>query len=183
MKERSLFAAYGQGNLVIGDGENLPVWNLAKDRRFFSNTTTEIGIVIMGRKSYLSLPDNYRPLPKRINIVITRNPLWVPAEDDDSVIVVHSLWEALMVAETLKGNGIAIIGGGEIYAMALENITFDHVYLTCVQGHFEGSVTLPFNIFSLLNKNYRISEKWDYAADDRNSHPIRISHYQRLSIA
>ena len=64
-----------QGN--IGDNDELP-WRLSKDMARFRNLTISDGFnaVIMGRKTWDSLPENYRPLPNRLNIVMSRNTSW-----------------------------------------------------------------------------------------------------------
>lgn len=103
---------------VIGQGNQLP-WKLPRDMKFFRRATVGHAIV-MGRKTFQSL--GCKPLPKRRNIVITRNPLaqW------KNVDVVHSLEEAIRLASNEKR--IFIIGGGEIYRAALP--IADDVYIT-----------------------------------------------------
>ena len=75
---------------------------------------TSGGTVIMGRKTLLSMPGG-KPLPKRRNIVITRNPAFV----QEGVEVAHSVQEALDMAAGDDGDKVWVIGGGEIYAALL----------------------------------------------------------------
>ena len=103
---------------VIGQENQLP-WKLPRDMKFFRRATLG-NTVVMGRKTFESL--GCKPLPKRRNIVITRNPLahWM------NVDVAHSLEEAIEAAKDDKR--IFVIGGGEIYRAALP--IADEVYVT-----------------------------------------------------
>jgi dihydrofolate reductase len=97
-------------NGVIGIDNRLP-WRLPADLKRFKALTTGHA-VIMGRKTWDSLPANFRPLPDRLNIVVTRD----AAYRAEGATVVHSLEQALAAA----GARIAfVIGGAEIYALAL----------------------------------------------------------------
>lgn len=183
MKKRSLLAAYGTGNFVIGikqqDGSHkMPDWNLLGDRLSFEAVSRKAGIVIMGRSTYLSLPKKYRPLPGRKTIILTRNPLWSPEEDSDNVFIAHSLFEALAQAEAL-GDEVCIAGGSEIYAEALKNVIIHELYLTCVHGTFDGNVLFPIESFSLIHDQYEIFDTKEFSADEKNSHPFTITSLRR----
>lgn len=95
---------------LIGRGGKLP-WHEPEDLKFFKQTTTGHAI-IMGRKTFDSVG---RPLPHRRNIVITRDKAWRA----DGVDVVHSLDAALDLCRTRNEAKIFIVGGAEIYALAL----------------------------------------------------------------
>lgn len=181
MKKRSLLVAYGQGNFVISNPEGTGLLEdcfIPPDLRNFAKITKKAKVVIMGRKNYESLPKDYQPLPDRINIVITRNPLWVPKHpEDENVIVVHSLWEALEEAEKLPGDEIAIIGGEEIYRLALENITIHELHLTCVMGKFEGKAIFPMNLLDL--NDYEIVEDQEFLKNEKNTHSFSIRSYKK----
>jgi dihydrofolate reductase len=91
--------------------------------------------VIMGRKTWDSLPPRNRPLPGRLNIVVTRNKGW----QADGAVVAHSLDEALVRA---AGHEKAfVIGGGELYAAALP--LADELELTEVDREAEGDAFFP----------------------------------------
>ena len=113
-------------NNVIGVNGDLP-WHIPEDLQFFKDATVHKPI-IMGRKTFESLP-NKKGLPKRLNIVITR-------QDDytaENAHVFKSLEEAIEFAKSQKdqyGEELCIIGGGEIFTQSLE-IT-QKVYLTRV---------------------------------------------------
>lgn len=96
----------------IGKGNKLP-WRIPEDMRHFRETTTG-HIVVMGRKTFESVG---RPLPNRINIVLSRSGYPPPA--DSGVIVTTELRHALSIAGHAPEKNVFIIGGAEIYAQAL----------------------------------------------------------------
>lgn len=96
-------------NMVIGDDKRLP-WSLPRDMRLFRRLTLNHA-VIMGRKTFESL--NCRPLPKRRNIVVSRNCSYVARGCE----VAHSLEEA--IAMTPAGSRVFVIGGGAVYEQAM----------------------------------------------------------------
>jgi len=125
----TLIVAAAENN-VIGDGKSMP-WHLPNDLKFFKEKTIGHSI-LMGRKTFESLT---KPLVKRRNIVITRNYNYKA----DNIDVANSLEEAIGYCRDEKE--IFIIGGGEIYKMALP--IADRIYLTRVHGTVEGSVYFP----------------------------------------
>ena len=117
---------------VIGIDNRLP-WRLPADLKHFK-TLTMGHEVIMGRKTWESLPENFRPLPGRHNIVVTRN----AAYRADGATVVTSLAAALSAAESSEA---FVIGGAEIYAAALP--LADCLQLTEIDAGFEGDTHFP----------------------------------------
>ena len=99
-------------NWGIGLGNDL-LFHISEDMKRFRALTSG-GTVIMGRKTLESMPGG-KPLPKRRNIVITRNPAFV----QEGVEVAHSVQEALDMAAGDDGDKVWVIGGGEIYAAFL----------------------------------------------------------------
>lgn len=132
----SLIVAVSQ-NGMIGKDNDL-IWHLPKDMKFFKDTTMGHH-VIMGRKNFESIPHKFRPLPNRTNIVITRKSDY-KAEDS---IVVNSVEEALKVAKINVENEAFIIGGGQIYKLALEANLIDRIYLTRIHHSFDGDTFFP----------------------------------------
>ncbi|MAW20870.1 MAG: diacylglycerol kinase [Flavobacteriales bacterium] len=124
-------------NGVIGKDNNL-VWHLPKDMKFFKETT-QGHHVIMGRKNFESIPHKYRPLPNRPNIIITRQANYTAPE----CMVVNSVEEALKIAKINGENEAFIIGGGEIYKIALERNLITKIYLTQVHHSFDGDTFFP----------------------------------------
>jgi dihydrofolate reductase len=119
-------------NRVIGIDNRLP-WHLPEDLRHFKALTTGHA-VIMGRKTWESLPEKFRPLPGRRNVVVTRNASYRAAGAE----VVTSLPAALAAA----GDGEAfVIGGAELYAAALP--LADRLQLTEIGAAFEGDSRFP----------------------------------------
>ena len=98
-------------NGVIGRDGQLP-WHLPADLAHFKQTTLGQAVV-MGRKTWDSLPERFRPLPGRTNIVITRQTDW----HAPGALVAHSLEQAMSLCPA--PGPLWVIGGAEIYAQAL----------------------------------------------------------------
>jgi dihydrofolate reductase len=120
-------------NRVIGKDNNLP-WHLPADLKHFKAVTMGKPI-LMGRKTYESIG---RPLPGRLNIVITRNPDWVA----EGVMVVGSL-PAAIEAGLATNDEVCIIGGAQIYSEAMEQGLVDKLELTCIHLSTEGDAFFP----------------------------------------
>ncbi len=95
--------------------------------------------VIMGRPTYESLPEKFRPLPGRTNIIITRNANYQVPE---GVIVTHSLSEAIKGALAIDPD-VFIFGGGQIYKEALNAGVVDRLELTIIDGNKEADTFFP----------------------------------------
>jgi dihydrofolate reductase len=120
-------------NGVIGRDGAVP-WRLPEDMRRFRATTTGHAVV-MGRKTWDSLPDRFRPLPGRRNLVLTRDPEWA-GEGAESA---GSLEEALSLVRDAQE--VFVIGGAEIYESALPHA--DELQLTEVDADYEGDTFFP----------------------------------------
>ncbi|MFB7671491.1 dihydrofolate reductase [Kitasatospora purpeofusca] len=103
---------------VIGADNTMP-WHLPEDLAHFKATTLGRPVV-MGRRTWESLPPRFRPLPGRRNIVVTRNPQW----SADGADRAGSLDEALELAAAEPGPGTAaevwVIGGGRLYRQVID---------------------------------------------------------------
>lgn len=119
----SIIAAIGK-NRELGKDNKL-LWHIVKDFKRFK-TLTSGHVVIMGRKTFESIG---KPLPNRINIIITRNRAWTPL----GCTVCYSLEEGLVEAKKNKSE-IFIIGGAEIYKQGIKYA--DKLYLTLVDKEF-----------------------------------------------
>ena len=128
----SLIAAVAQNRALGKDGQLL--WHLPEDMRYFRETTRGKP-VIMGRKTWESLPDVFRPLPGRRNIVISRN----PAYDAPGATLAGSLEEAVRLAQ--DDAEVFVIGGAEIYRQALP--LAQRLYLTEVARDFDADAFFP----------------------------------------
>jgi dihydrofolate reductase len=128
----SIVAAVARGG-VIGRDNAIP-WRIPEDARRFRETTMGHPVV-MGRRTWDSLPDRFRPLPGRRNIVVTRNAGW-RAEGAERAA---SLDDALRLANGAPQ--VYVIGGAEIYAAALP--LADDLLLTEIDADVEGDVVFP----------------------------------------
>ena len=118
------------GNRIIGKDGKLP-WHLPEDLAFFKRTTSGHPIV-MGRKTYESIG---RPLPKRRNIVLTRDSNWMAP----GVETIHDPAD-LGSLQGLEGT-VFIIGGSEIYTAFLSRL--DDLLISHVYGDYEGDTVFP----------------------------------------
>jgi dihydrofolate reductase len=146
---------------LIGTGDGLP-WRLPADLRRFKRLTVGKP-VIMGRRTFASLG---RPLPGRLNIVLTRS-LSYPAAGGQ---VAHSLAEALCLAEkhlAVSGEQEAmVIGGREVFAEVARHC--DKLYLTVIDGRFPGSIYFPLEEF--VAPEWRLVSQEACPADAHNPH-------------
>lgn len=131
----SIIAAIGR-NRELGKDNKL-LWYIKEDLRKFKSLTAGHPI-IMGRKTWESLP--FKPLPKRTNIVVSRQ----AGKMFDGTTVIFSLEHALDIAKRAPGSDeIFIIGGGQIYKEAIEKSLVDKLYLTIVDREFDADVFFP----------------------------------------
>ncbi|WP_296618283.1 dihydrofolate reductase [Marivirga sp.] len=123
----SMIVAKANDN-AIGKNNDM-IWHLPDDLKYFKDKTRNHHI-LMGRKNFDSLGEKYQPLPKRINIVITRNQEW----SHDGVKVFHNIQDGIAFANGNKEEELFIIGGGEIYKEGLKFA--DRLYVTEVDADF-----------------------------------------------
>jgi dihydrofolate reductase len=98
---------------VIGKDGEMP-WHLPEDLKHFNRLTVGHP-VIMGRKTWLSLPEKFRPLPGRTNIVVSRQKGWGQSPEAEGAVVVPSLDDALLESQFVDGGEtVWILGGGEV---------------------------------------------------------------------
>lgn len=152
-------------NRVIGRDNNIP-WYLPEDLKYFKKTTLHHHI-IMGRKSFQSIG---RPLPKRTNIVVTRDPYFAAT----GCLVAHSVEEALGLAYDNGETEAFIIGGGEIYSRSSDH--WDCLYLTEVDCEPDGDIFFPDIDWS----EWRLLSSDPYPADAKNEHAFTFKVYERL---
>jgi dihydrofolate reductase len=139
-------------NLLIGGGNNL-LWHLPDDLKYFKDRTRGFPI-IMGRKTFDSLG---RPLPGRRNMVVSRQANW----SAEGVEVFATLDLALAA---LQGSDAFIVGGGEIYRMALPLI--DVLYVTEVHAAIQGGDTW----FPNYSEGFTETAREDHPADERHAY-------------
>ena len=162
----SAIAAHSK-NRVIGDGNQIP-WYLPADLAYFKRTT--LGhCVLMGRKTFLSLG---RPLPKRHNIVITRDAYFAA----DGVLVANSIEDALTQAYELGEEEAFIIGGGEIYKQTIERC--DRLYLTEVDLEIEGETVFP----EMDEMEWRMVWEDPHLPDEKNPYAYTFRLFERVGM-
>jgi dihydrofolate reductase len=127
----SIIAAIGK-NRELGKNNAL-LWDIPEDMRHFRDVTTGHA-VIMGQKTYVSIG---RPLPRRTNIIITRDTSFVA----EGWIVCHSIEEALLYAQEKESEEVFVIGGASIYQQCIERA--ERLYLTLVDQSFDADVFFP----------------------------------------
>jgi dihydrofolate reductase len=141
-QEIGVVVAIGRNREIGMEGKLL--WHIPDDLKRFKELTLGHP-VIMGRKTWESLPEKFRPLPERENIVITRNSEFKAP----GAIITRSIEEGLSTARKAGGGEkIFIIGGAEIYNLSLPKAT--HLYLTLIDDEKESDSFFPpyENIFS-----------------------------------
>ena len=146
-------------NNVIGKDNDL-IWHMPNDMNFFKETT-QARHVIMGRKNFESIPHKFRPLPNRTNIIVTRDVNY-RAED---VLVVNSLEDGIDFAKANNEIETFVIGGGEIYKLALERNLIDKIYLTRIHHNFDGDTYFPE-----LSNIWEVTNRKDCYKDDRHAY-------------
>jgi len=158
MIKTSLIVAVTE-NGVIGKDNDMP-WKISSDLQYFKKVTMHKPIV-MGRKTFQSIG---KPLPGRVNIVITRDTKFA----EEGVITAHSVEMALDVAKSMaevKGlKEVMVIGGAQIYALCLPEA--DRLYFTRIHADIEGDAHFP----ELDPKEWLEYSREDHKAGEKDSH-------------
>lgn len=151
----------------IGRNNDL-MWHLPEDMKFFKEKTSG-QIVVMGRKNYDSIPERFRPLPNRENVVLTRNTDF----EADGCKVFHSLNECLVAYEDETERTVFIIGGGEIYRLALEHEAVDEMYITYVDKAYGADTFFP----EFDENNWQVSSLFSQPVDEKHKASFEVKHY------
>lgn len=152
-------------NGLIGAGGGLP-WRLPADLKHFRRKTVGKPI-LMGRRTFESIG---RPLPGRENLVLTRD----SGFDAGGTHRVASLDEALNWAHEGGFAELAVIGGAQVYALALPRV--ERLYLTRVHSAFDGDTHFP----AIDWREWCEVEREDRAADDRHAHDFSFIELRRV---
>ncbi len=160
-----LIAAVGK-NMELGNAGGLPLWKLRTDMDRFK-TLTSGGVVVMGRKTYESFPEKFRPLPNRRNIILTRDLSYKV----DGAEVFNS-FDSFM-EQNPKLENIWIIGGGEIYNQFVNKV--DELHITHVDGEFEADTHFP----TIDTNIWKVSKEEYVALDEKNTHNSTYTIYER----
>jgi dihydrofolate reductase len=125
---------------VIGKDGDMP-WHLPEDMKHFTRLTSGHP-VIMGRKTWLSFPDKYRPLPGRTNIVVTHQEGWGETAEAQGSMAVKSLDDALLESQFAPGHEtVWVLGGGEIFAQTVD--IADVAVVTFIDSETDGDTYAP----------------------------------------
>ena len=164
----SLVVALAKDN-AIGANNKL-LWHLPNDLKFFKNLTWGMPI-IMGRKTFVSIAG--KPLPGRINIVITRNKSSLPPQEN--LWVVSSLEEAIERATDTDCNEVFVIGGGEIYNQTIS--IADKIYSTRVDGSFsEATVFFP----TIDETNFQLIDVVSMEKDEKHAFGYTFETWKKI---
>lgn len=151
-------------NNVIGKDNQL-LWRLPNDTRYFKNVTWGMPVV-MGRKTFESLG---KPLAGRTNIVLTRNTSWKAP----GVTTVKSLNDAIFLGKEMDVKELMVIGGGEIYQMAMP--LAGRIHITRVEADLEGDAFFP-EIDPLL---WKLVSRQDHPADEKHQYAYSFQIWER----
>ena len=156
----SMIVAADENN-VIGKDNQL-IWHLPDDLKFFKQKTSG-HCIIMGRHTFESVG---KPLPKRTNIIITRDKNYAA----EGCNVVHSLEDALELAK--EDDNPFIVGGEQIYRLALPMA--DQVYLTRVHHEFDGDRHFPE-----LGYDWIETESIPHTTDEKHAYAFTFKTYEK----
>lgn len=148
-------------NGVIGRDGGLP-WRLPRDLKHFRELTTG-GTVVMGRKTFESIPERFRPLPDRRNLVLSSDPDYAPPGAER--------FGDLQSALATCGDDCFVIGGGRTYSEALP--LAGRVYATEIDEDVAGDTYFP----SLPTSDWRCVDESE--AHEENGHRFRFRTYER----
>lgn len=151
-------------NYAIGKDNDL-LWHISKDLKRFKGLT-EGHFIVMGKKTYFSLPR--RPLPKRTNLIITD----VAGEVIDDCLMAYSIEDAITKMDETKEN--FIIGGGSIYKQFMDHA--NRMYITRVDKEYEADTFFPE--FSL--DDWKMIQKEDVNDDPQNDFTYSFEVYERI---
>src|SRR5687767_4653834 len=155
-------------NNAIGKNKGL-LWHLPKDMEFFKKVTYGHH-VLMGRKSYESIPEQFRPLKGRVNIIVTRQQQFTA----EGCKIVSSAEEGIQFAKDNGEDELMILGGGEIYKQALSKT--DKVYLTRVYHSFEEADTF---FPELPETEWKVVCSDKHSADEKHKYDFEFLELER----
>jgi len=164
----SAIAALTKTNRVIGKDGDMP-WNIPEDQKHFAKTTKGKP-VIMGRITWESLPEKYQPLPKRPNIVVTRNRDYEAPGAEVVTSPQIALKRAQEIANRIEENAVYVMGGESIYDELLD--ATDKLVLTLIDAETDGDTYFP---------EYKEQFTQSKVLKDRSEHnpPFTISEFSR----
>jgi dihydrofolate reductase len=153
-------------NRLIGAGDGLP-WRLPDEMRRFKEITMGHA-VLMGRKTYESIPEKFRPLSGRTNIVLTTQREY----EAPGCIAVNSIDEALTAVPAHQE--LMVIGGAYVFEELMPVV--DRLYLTEIDGEYSGDVYVP----DLDLSEWRVRTREEHPRDERHDSPFSFVVLDRI---
>lgn len=151
-------------NNVIGKDNDIP-WYLPADLSYFKKVTLNHPI-IMGRNCYVSIG---RPLPKRTNIIVTRDPFFISS----NCLVARSIPQSLSMAHGEGVEEVFIIGGGQIYEQTMDLL--DRIYWTEVDVEVAGDVFFP----EISMDEWKLVSEEAHTKDEKNEFDYNFKVYEK----
>lgn len=176
--EISLIVAVAR-NGVIGDKGKLP-WKLPLDMERFKQLTISSDpakphAVIMGRNTWESIPEKFRPLKDRHNIIVSSQLCSARANFPPQVSIVRTLTLALFRAFQLGAREAFVIGGAHLYREVLPKA--DKAYITLVDAEVEGDVKLTEVLPLSHEPNWSVCDLFRYESDAEHKYPFTFIEY------
>ncbi len=157
---------------IIGKGEELP-WKLSNDLKRFKELTISDGFnaVVMGRKTWESLPPKFRPLPERLNIVMSRDTTWSDLGAETALYP----GRAIEIAYANGCEELWIIGGSQIYGLYLDRV--EEIHMTRVHTKDSGDINFP----SLDWSDWKEEVIEKISLDENNEYDSTYSIWKKLN--
>lgn len=164
----SIIAAMDQ-NRLIGSENDLP-WHLPVDMKYFKETT--LGhYVLTGRKNYESIPEKFRPLKGRTNLIVSNSKIQFPG-----AILVSSIEEGVEIARKAGEKELFIIGGGQVFKQSMH--LANRLYVTLIHHQFNGDVFFP----QINWEQWKIISRKDVVPDENNKYACTFIVAERISV-
>lgn len=156
-------------NRLIGSENDLP-WHLPVDMKYFKETT--LGhYVLTGRKNYESIPEKFRPLKGRTNLIVSNSKIQFPG-----AILVSSIEEGVEIARKAGEKELFIIGGGQVFKQSMH--LANRLYVTLIHHQFNGDVFFP----QINWEQWKIISRKDVVPDENNKYACTFIVAERISV-
>ncbi|KAG2226602.1 hypothetical protein INT45_005088 [Circinella minor] len=174
--------------LGIGLLSTLP-WRIPKDMAFFKHVTTHVpqgsdsatqkNAVIMGRVTWESIPPKFRPLNDRFNIIVSRNPSYdmkLADSTDQSTVLVGDMEDAFIEARKQNSPRVFVIGGAQVYKIAIKHAKCTHIILTRVRSKVDCDTFFP----EISDEEFRLASHEELEAYVEQPVPKGIQTHKEL---
>ena len=168
----TMIVAYLSGSRGIGKNGSIPWKSISEDKVHFLNHTID-RTVIMGSKTFFSLPEQYRPLPSRTNVVLTRSPSDARFDAYRNRATICDLSEGYRLVQNVAPSEVVVIGGEEIYKAFLSLCT--NVWVTVIYSKEECDRHFP-----LLGDHFNI-DRVEERQLSKEGVPFQILHMSRIT--